>query len=225
MRAVVLLSGGLDSTVCLKKAVDECGGATDSSEKAASLLALTFDYGHKAAKKEIAAARKISRKLKVKHHVVSLSWLGKLGKSALVVPKAKVPKPRPDANRESLLKAARKVWIPNRNGVFVNIGAAFAEALGFDTIIAGFNRDEADFFPDNTIQYIAAANAALRFSTLSKITLESHTASLSKKEIVKLGRAIDAPLELVWYCYLGGQQPCGRCQSCLSFKQATETLK
>jgi 7-cyano-7-deazaguanine synthase len=215
MKAVVLLSGGLDSTVCLKKAVDE-GNAQ---------LALTFDYGQKAAKRETAAARRICKKLQVKHKVINIRWMGKLGKSALLSPNVKVPNARPDANLESLQKAAREVWVPNRNGVFINIAAAFAEGLGIEAVIAGFNRDEANLFPDNSVQYIAAANAALRFSTLAGITIESHTASLSKKEIVKFGRSINAPLDMIWYCYLGGQQPCRRCQSCVSFKQATETLK
>jgi 7-cyano-7-deazaguanine synthase len=215
MGAVVLLSGGLDSTVCLKKALDE----------KQARLALTFDYGQKAAKKEIEAARKICRKLKVKQNVIKIGWLGKLGGNALVANNMKVPNPGPDASQENLQKAARDLWVPNRNGVFINIAAAFAEGMGLDTVIAGFNRDEAELFPDNSVQYIAAANAALRFSTLSGINLESYTASLSKKEIVKLGRSLNAPLNLIWYCYLGGQNPCGQCQSCTNYRQATETLK
>lgn len=215
MKAVVLLSGGLDSTVCLKRAVDEDGAC----------LALTFNYGQKAAKKEIAAARKIAKKLKVKHEVVDLRWLGELGVSALTAPKAKVPELGPGADKEAQRQAARNVWVPNRNGVFVNIAAAFAEARSLDTIVAGFNRDEATMFPDNSIQYIAAANSALRFSTLTGITLESYTAYLSKKEIVKLGREIGAPLEMAWSCHLGGVRPCRRCQSCVSFNNAMEARK
>ena len=215
MRAVVLLSGGLDSTVCLKKAVDERGAH----------LALTFDYGQKASKNEISAARRICRKLKVKHEVVNLRWLGKLGKNALVAPNGKVPKPGADADKAALQKASRDVWVPNRNGIFVNAAAAYAEGMGLDTVVAGFNRDEAQLFPDNSVQYMAAANTALRFSTLTGITLESYTAYLSKKEILELGREIGAPLEMIWYCYLGGRLPCGQCQSCLSFKNAMEIFK
>ncbi len=215
MRAVVLLSGGLDSTVCLKKAVDERGAN----------LALTFDYGQKAARKETSAARRICKKLKVKHQVVNLPWFGGLGQNSLVTAKAKIPEPAPDAAPDARQKAADSVWVPNRNGVFVNIAAAYAEALGFDTVVVGFNRDEAELFPDNSVQYMAAANAALRFSTKSGITLVSYTAYLSKKEVVKLGKAIGAPLDMIWYCYHGGRQPCRRCQSCVTYRQATETLK
>ena len=215
MNAVVLLSGGLDSTVCLKKAVDE----------RVAQLALTFDYGQKAAAREIAAARRICRRLKVKHQVVNLGWMAQVGKSALVAPNAKVPKLDACTDSTILQKAAREVWVPNRNGVFVNVAAAYAESLGFDTVIAGFNREEAEVFPDNSVQYMAAANAALRFSTLCGINLESYTAYLSKKEIVRLGREIGAPLDLVWYCYLGGRQPCGHCQSCVSYRKAVEAFR
>jgi 7-cyano-7-deazaguanine synthase len=215
MKAVVLLSGGLDSTVCLKKAVDE---------KSAH-LALTFAYGQKAAKKEVSASRKICKKLKVKHEAVKLPWFSRICRSGLVSAKAKIPEPGPDMDADGLRRISREVWVPNRNGVFVNIAAAYAEAMGLDTVLAGFNRDEAEFFPDNSVQYLAAANTALRFSTLSAVTLESYTAYLSKKEIVKLGREIGAPLDLIWYCYHGGRRPCGRCQSCVGFKKAVEILR
>jgi 7-cyano-7-deazaguanine synthase len=215
MRAVVLLSGGLDSTVCLKKTVDERGAS----------LALTFDYGQKAARKEISSARRICKKLQVKHQAVNLPWLGGLGQNSLVTANSRIPEPAPDAAPEALQKAADSVWVPNRNGVFVNIAAAYAEALGLDTVVVGFNRDEAEYFPDNSVQYMAAANAALRFSTKSGIELVSYTAYLSKKEVARLGRAIGAPLDLIWYCYQGGRQPCRRCQSCITYRRATEKLK
>jgi len=214
VKSIVLLSGGLDSTVCLKKTVDE-GNA---------LLALTFDYGQKAAKKELAAARSICRKLKVKHQSVNLRWLGKLGNSALLANNPKVPQLDEGADKKDLQKAARDVWVANRNGVFINIGAAFAEGMGCESVVAGFNRDEAELFPDNSVQYLAAANTALRFSTLSGVSVASYTAYLSKNEILKLGMDIKAPLDLIWYCYLGGQSPCGRCQSCINFKKAKESL-
>ncbi len=212
MKAVVLLSGGLDSTVCLKKAVDE----------GAQVLAVTFDYGQKASKRELSAARRICKKLNVEHEVIKLGWLGALGSSALVDARARVPQPGREADKASVQEAARTVWVPNRNGVFVNVAAAMAEARGFDTVIAGLNRDEAELFPDNSIPYLAAANQALRFSTLSGVRLESYTASFSKKRILQIAKEISAPLDLIWYCYLGGRKPCGQCQSCLNYQRAAE---
>ena len=104
--------------------------------------------------------------------------------------------------------------------MFVHIAACFAEALGLDTIVAGFNREEAVFFPDNSIQFIAAVNASLRLSTMSGVTLVSYTAHLTKKEVGRLAKRIGVPLDLLWSCYLGGPEPCGRCQSCVNFEIA-----
>jgi len=212
--AVILVSGGLDSAVCLKKAVDE--GVAE--------LALTFDYGQKAARKEIEAARRLCELWEVPHRVVKLDWLARITKTALVNPAVDVPTVGYDASVERRHKAAAMVWVPNRNGVFINIAAAYAEALGCDTIIAGFNREEALYFPDNSIQFIAASNAALRLSTRSGVTLFSYTAHLMKKEVGRLAETIGVPFDLLWCCYLGGDEPCGRCQSCLNFEIAVGKL-
>jgi 7-cyano-7-deazaguanine synthase len=204
VKSVILLSGGLDSTVCLKKAVDE----------SAAFLALTFDYGQKAAPREIEAARKICSLYSVPHRVISLPFFAGLGNCALTSSKRNVPEFAPDE------RDMKSLWVPNRNGVFVNIGACFAEALGCDTVVAGFNLDEARLFPDNSTEFIDAANRSFQFSTLSGVRLFSYTAHLSKKEIVALGRAIGAPIELTWSCYESGENQCGKCRSCKVTLQA-----
>ncbi|MCX7704568.1 MAG: 7-cyano-7-deazaguanine synthase, partial [Planctomycetota bacterium] len=163
--AVVLVSGGLDSVVCLKKAVDE----------GVARLALTFDYGQKAAEREIEAARKVCAHYDVTHRVIKLDWLAKLTTTALVNPAKEVPTVGYMAGTKRLKQAAKMVWVPNRNAVFVNIAACFAEALGYDAVIAGFNREEALFFPDNSIQFIASINSCLQLSTLRGIVLHSYT--------------------------------------------------
>ena len=198
MKSVVLLSGGLDSTVCLKKAVDE----------SAAFLALTFDYAQKAAAREIEAAQKICSLYSVPHRVISLPFLANLGNCSLTGDKCEVPEFETDC------ADIKSLWVPNRNGLFVNVGACFAEALGCDTVVAGFNLEEARLFPDNSAGFIQAANRALQFSTISRVRLFSYTAHLTKKEIAALGKAIGAPIEFTWSCYSGGEHQCGRCRSC-----------
>ena len=120
--SVILVSGGLDSCVNLKAAVDD----------GSAVLALTFDYGQKAAQREMDAAGVMCERLRVRHEVVSLPWLGELGGSALTEDGVGLPKPD-EAELDDEAAAARSaeaVWIPNRNGIFVNVGAAYAEALG-----------------------------------------------------------------------------------------------
>ncbi|UCC68708.1 MAG: 7-cyano-7-deazaguanine synthase, partial [Armatimonadota bacterium] len=100
------------------------------------------------------------------------------------------------------------------------IGAAFAEGLEADTIVAGFNAEEAATFPDNSAEFVAACNAALRFSTRREVRLLSYTQDLAKAEIVRLGLRIHAPLACIWSCYLGGREHCECCESCARLERA-----
>jgi len=207
MPAVVLLSGGLDSAFNLKRAADEIGVA----------LALTFDYGQRAAAREMGAAAAMSAAVGAPHRAISLPWLGEICRTALVSAAFEVPVVRPEQLDEARVKegeTARAVWVPNRNGVFVNIAAAFAESLGAELVVAGFNAEEAATFPDNTAEFAQAATAALAFSTATRVRVMSYTQTLGKPEIVRLGREIGAPIPRVWSCYYGGEELCRRCESC-----------
>jgi 7-cyano-7-deazaguanine synthase len=213
-RSVVLLSGGLDSTVALACALRET----------LVVLCLTFDYGQRAAAREVAAAAAIARHYGVPHRTVALPFLGEITSTALVNRKAAVPAPDPRDLRNSTVahQTARAVWVPNRNGVFVNVAAAFAEALGAGVVVTGFNREEGETFPDNSATFVAAANRALGLSTLRGVKLVSYTQQLDKAEIAALGRRLNIPWPLIWSCYHGEDEPCGRCESCLRLAAALE---
>ena len=118
------------------------------------------------------------------------------------------------------LEAAKAVWVPNRNGVFLNVAAAYAEALGAGVVVAGFNREEARTFPDNSPEFVRRATAALALSTRSRVRIVSPTAKLSKSAIVRLGMELDAPLAHLWSCYGGAQRMCGSCESCARLLRA-----
>jgi 7-cyano-7-deazaguanine synthase len=213
LRSIILLSAGLDSAVNLQRAHRETE----------VVRALTFDYGQLAATREIAAARAMCRRLGLRHQVVRLPWLGRISESALTRSEQAVPEPsRRDLETGATAECAGAVWVPNRNGIFVNIAAAFAEALDCDLIVAGFNAEEAATFPDNSPQFVRAANRALRFSTLRHPRLISYTQDLDKAAIACLGREIGAPIDLVWSCYRGGEEHCWRCESCLRLRRALQ---
>jgi 7-cyano-7-deazaguanine synthase len=199
MKGVAILSGGLDSTVSLAAA----------TRKMDVVLALTFDYGQRAAKRERDASAKIARHYKVPHRVIAIPWLAGLTGTALVNRKAKLPV------NEMSERSAKAVWVPNRNGVFIEIAAAHAESLGATRLITGFNKEEAVTFPDNSPAYVHAVNKALSFSTANGVRVVSFTGTLEKKGIVNLGRRLDAPLRFIWPCYEGGKRWCGECESCL----------
>lgn len=215
MSAIVLLSGGLDSAVCLAQAVG----------KDTRVLALTFNYGQKAAAREIRAAELLADHYGIEHEIIQLDFLRKLTKTALVNQDEEPPEPGLEDLDDISGKAAetaRQVWVPNRNGLFINIAACYAEANGYEFIVAGFNREEAATFPDNSPEYIVAATAALGLSTLNKPQVLSYTIDLDKAGIVRLGRSLGLPFEYIWSCYHGGEQMCGRCESCRRFYRALE---
>lgn len=199
MKGVAILSGGLDSTVSLAAA----------ARAMHVVLALTFDYGQRAARREREASARIARRFGVPHRVVEIPWLAGLTATALVNRSAALP-------RRTMSKASAKaVWVPNRNGVFIEVAAAHAESLGATRLITGFNREEAATFPDNSTAYVDAVNRALSFSTANRVRVVSFTGRLDKRGIVRLGRRLGAPLDLIWPCYEGGRRWCGTCESCL----------
>lgn len=210
--SVVLLSGGLDSSVNLYAAIHE----TDVK------LALTFDYGQRAAKKEIEVARSLCSTLKIDHQVVELPWFKELGKSALNHTDKNIPVGRKiSIDNEAVSKAtAKAVWVPNRNGLFLNIAAAYAESLGAQMVIPGFNREEAVSFPDNSLDFIRATRKSLGYSTATGVDVQCFTINMGKTEIVDLGKKLMVPFEKIWPCYFDKDLWCGECESCQRAKRA-----
>jgi 7-cyano-7-deazaguanine synthase len=212
--AVVLLSGGLDSSVNLVL------GALEKRVR----LALTVDYGQRAARSEIRAARRLCEHFGIDHEVVSLEWLGRLGGSALTDAEKAVPQllqTRLD-DQETTTQSARSVWVPNRNGVLIQVAGAYADRWAIDEILVGFNREEAVTFKDNTPEFIARASRALEFSSSHPVSVGSYTIDLNKTEMVEtlLKQFPAFDWSWVWSCYHGGDTPCGKCESCQRLTRA-----
>lgn len=207
---VVLLSSGLDSTVAFKRAMDTFD----------TLISLTFDYGQLAAAKEIENAAAICKKFGLEHQVVPLPWYRNF-KGALT---GKRVLPTPLMNDLDDLKKSREtsrsVWVPARNMVFLSIAAAFAENFQLDSIVVGFDAEEAATFPDNTPEFIQLFDRTMEYGTLNHPTIYSPLIDLDKEGIVRLGLEISAPLEFSWSCYTSDPVPCGVCESCMRRKRA-----
>lgn len=215
-RSVILFSGGLDSTANLALC----------REFDIPVLALTANYGQRSAQQEIRAAQKLCQYLDIPHQTVDLTWLGNLGGSALTGNSA-IPKlTLEELDQEEKTRAtAKAVWVPNRNGVLINVAAAYAERLGAQHVVVGFNIEEAATFPDNSIEYLKRANEALTFSTANGVQVASYTASWDKKRIVEELKTLHPkfPFDLIWSCYHGEPTPCGTCESCQRFARATSS--
>jgi 7-cyano-7-deazaguanine synthase len=210
LKSVVLLSGGLDSIVNLKCALDDGDVVT----------ALTFDYGQVAFANERHAAEMCAKRYTTRHEVIELDWYKRLLHGP-IVGQGDVASWANGvlSDKERLLAEA---WIPNRNCVFLSIAGAYAETAGAGEVVIGLNREEAEVFPDNSQTFLDDMNKVFAGSTLSGVRAVSHTAGLSKREIVELGIRVDAPLDLVYSCYRLGddQRMCGTCQSCTRLKSA-----
>lgn len=211
MAAVSLLSGGLDSIVATWLAAREVPVA----------LALTCDYGQRAAAREIEAAGRVAAALGVPHQVVPLPWLPAVAGDALTRHDRALPHPEAaDLDSAVAEETAAAVWVPNRNGLLLNIAAVYADALGCEAVVVGFNAEEGATFPDNTPAYATAAEAAFSYSTRGGCRVLSPTLALTKVQIVQAGQAAGAPLQYAWSCYEGGPVACGRCESCRRSQRA-----
>lgn len=214
--AIVLLSGGLDSTVAL----------ADTVARMPVACVLTFDYGQRALKKELRATSAIAEHYGLLHRVVALPWLADLLPQALT-PLQRLNDqgivPQTDLSREQLFNVQR-VWVPNRNGLFLNIAACFAEAMQVGTIVFGANAEEGADFPDNTPAFRDKLNEVFGFSTLTGVRVETPVGHLQKSEIIQRGLELNVPFHLIWSCYEALDVQCGRCPSCLRVKQARDLV-
>ena len=184
-KAIILLSGGLDSVVSLSEAIK-----TYEIE-----FALTFDYGQKALKQELKSSEEIAHIYNIKYKIIKVEWL------------------------EELLYSDKN-WVPNRNGVFINIAAAFAEKNGIDNVIIGINREEGIDFKDNTKEFLDAINLELKHSTQNEVKVIAPLINKDKKETVKIGLENKIPFEKIYSCYSGNDRHCGECMSCKFLKNA-----
>lgn len=209
-KSVVLLSGGLDSSVNLHAA----------HRATQVLLALTFDYGQRAAEREIESAKAQCLRLRIPHRVIALPWFRDFTTTSLLNRTQEIPRDVGIDDREQTEASAKAVWVPNRNGIFLNIAAAFAESHGADFVIPGFNREEAATFPDNSEDFMDAVSASLSYSTANQVVAFCYTADKDKPEIAKMGFDLGADFSLMWPCYYGEEKPCGHCESCLRFQRA-----
>jgi 7-cyano-7-deazaguanine synthase len=200
---LVLLSGGLDSTVCMALA--------DREREDGVLLALSFDYGQRH-RHEIDHAAGVAGHYRAEHLIVQLdtsAW----GGSALTDDSIDIP----TGGTEDGIPAT---YVPARNSIFLAVALGVAEARQLDSVWIGVNAIDYSGYPDCRPEFIEAFRAVA--ATGQKRGVEGHPIQiaaplikLTKAEIVRSGKELDAPLHLTWSCYRGGDRPCGTCDACL----------
>ena len=211
-KAVVLVSGGLDSAVTLflaKKKGYEC-------------FALTFDYGQRH-KSEIALAKRIAALAKAHFKTVSLKlpWKG----SSLTDKKLALPVKR---TVKEIMSGIPSTYVPARNSMFLSIAASYAEAIGASRVFIGAHSEDSSGYPDCRIAYLKSFAEAIRLGTKSGVegglSVEFPLIDKTKSGIIKLGASLGVPFRFTRSCYRGTARPCGECDSCVlrakGFKEA-----
>lgn len=199
-KAVVVTSGGLDSTTLLYHLL----------EKGFEALPLTLDYGQ-IARAEIRSAKAVSERLGLRWRLVDLRGLSEVyrGATSLV-----------DSALEITGSFSREIIVPFRNGVLLSVAVAYAQAVGAGHVFYGAHASDAENYPDCRPEFVEAMERAARLGTGSDLSIQAPLSKMKKSEVVRLGFRLGVPFELTWSCYRDGERHCGACESCNNRRRA-----
>ena len=196
-KAVLILSGGMDSTTLLY----------DLISQQYEIHAITFNYSQKHSN-EIACAEKICKKLNVPHKVIDISVLNELAPSCLTRKDWEVPEGNyADDNMKQTV-------VPNRNMVFLSLAASYAIGIGARHLFYAAHAGDHTIYPDCRPAFISAMETALHLCDWNDVALEAPYQDWTKGDIVKRGLALGVDYAMTWTCYKGGERSCGKCGSC-----------
>ncbi len=199
MKAVVILSGGMDSTTALFIA-----------KKEYEVIPLHFNYNQRTEKRELKAFNDICDYLGLENrYVIDLPFFKQIGASALVDENLEVP-------TDGLKPGIPITYVPFRNGIFLSIAAAIAEKEGAKAVFIGVVEEDSSGYPDCTEKFIKSMQNAINAGTKPQTHIELKTPliHLKKEDIVKKAVEVGVPLELTWSCYKEEEKACGVCDSC-----------
>lgn len=204
MKAVLIYSGGLDSTTLLYEYKDSIA------------LAVSFDYGSKHNEREIAFARLNCEKLGVEHIVIPLEFMQKYFRSSLLKGGEDIPEGSyDDSNMQSTV-------VPFRNGIMLAIAAGLAESRGLDAIMMANHGGDHAIYPDCRPEFVDAFGKAVEAGTYNGVKLLSPYCDITKRDIALRGKALGIDYSLTYSCYKGGEKHCGKCGTCTERREALE---
>ncbi|HEQ79288.1 MAG TPA: 7-cyano-7-deazaguanine synthase QueC [Euryarchaeota archaeon] len=206
MKAVVLLSGGLDSATC----------AYIARERNCEIYAMTAIYGQRHLK-EIESAKKVANHVGAKEHLILDIPLQIWGGSSLTDKTMEISKLGIDSKKKGTIPAT---YVPARNLVLLSLAGSYAEALDADAIYIGATEVDYSGYPDCREDFLKSFETTLALGSKRgrekrKIRLETPLLHMSKSEIIKTGTRLGADYSLTWSCYEGRERPCGFCDSCV----------
>lgn len=204
MKALLVYSGGLDSTTLLYEYKDSIA------------LAVSFYYGSKHNGREIACAVENCQRLGIKHMVIPLDFMGQYFKSSLLQGGGDIPEGSyADDNMKSTV-------VPFRNGIMLSIAAGLAESYGLDTVMMANHSGDHAIYPDCRPEFVDAFAKAVEAGTYEGIQLVSPYCNITKRDIALRGKELGVDYSLTYSCYKGGEKHCGKCGTCTERKEALE---
>lgn len=214
-KALVLFSGGLDSTTCLAMAVDLNGHE--------NVIALSLSYGQKH-DKEIQCARELAKFYKVEHLEYDVSKIFESSGCSLL---KKNDVAVPEGSYSEQLDGKEKpvsTYVPFRNGLFISIAASIALSKDCGIIYYGAHRDDAagSAYPDCSEAFNRSMGSAIYEGTGHAVCVFAPFIDKNKADIVATGLKLGVPYEKTWSCYKGGDKPCGKCGTCIDRIKAFE---
>ncbi|MCD7866292.1 MAG: 7-cyano-7-deazaguanine synthase QueC [Clostridiales bacterium] len=214
MKAMVLCSGGVDSSTCLAMAVEKFG--------CEQVIALSIFYGQKH-DREIEASRKIASYYQVEQLFLDLEKIFQYSDCSLLAHSNRnIPR---ESYAEQLNRTNGRpvsTYVPFRNGLFLSCAASIALSKGCSVIYYGAHSDDAagNAYPDCSDAFKEAMGQAIFLGSGNQLTLEAPFVSWTKAEVVKLGLKLGVPYEFTWSCYEGQDRPCGKCGTCIDRARA-----
>lgn len=205
-KAVVLLSGGMDSAVAVAIAIN------DGFE----IAALHLNYGQRTQERELKAYNDLCDYYSIKEKlIVNIEYLNQIGGTSLIDRTLEIPKNQISSNQ------IPTTYVPFRNGNILAIATSWAEVIGANAIYIGANTIDSSGYPDTSKEFLQAYEIAANLGTKNglnqtiNLKIIAPLINLSKKEIVLRGKELNVPLELTWSCYEDNEIACGECESCL----------
>lgn len=214
MKALVLLSGGLDSATCLSVAVNKFGTS--------NVATVSISYGQRH-DKELQCAKAVAEFYGVNHYELDLSAVFEQSNCPLMARSTRPIEHKSYAEQTAHGKAS--TYVPFRNGLMLSTAAGFAGSLFEDDsveIYIGAHADDTagNAYADCRADFIRTLDEAISIGTYGKIHIVAPFVDQTKADVVKAGLELDTPYELTWSCYEGGERPCGQCATCLDRAKA-----
>lgn len=212
MKAVVLSSGGVDSTTCVAMAVNELGSA--------NVVTLSFKYGQRHAK-ELESAQKIADFYGLKHYLYDLTSIFAYSDCSLL--SSSKEKPEHMSYADQIARGGEgkvSTYVPFRNGLMLSAAAALAQSLYPEEecgIWIGAHADDAagNAYADCSVAFNESMGRAISIGTYELVKLHAPLNRLNKAQVVAEGLKLGVPYDLTWSCYEGGEKACGKCATCI----------